>query len=496
MKNPRLLFFCVFWIALFGHSASLAVAQNSYLYGPQPGRPDVSIQENTIVLRNAMLTATWSSAEGKLRGVSFAGDSMPMPVPLPADVFALVLVDGSTLNASSMQIVQTPRVEDFQPDAQAAQLEEHFAGKRVTVGLEDPISKLAVTWSATLREGDNYVRQEISISSANDEPIREVRLFDFKLPSAQVIGKVKGSPVTAGNLFLGFEHPLSQCTVEQEQVRCSIKRELPLKAGATPRLFLRHRRCACRADAPRVSELCGTRARSSLPSFPALQLVVRHRLRESLRPGCGARCDQCDWRRVARQTRSETRFVFIRRWLGRSALALEFRFWISRRVHSDQSSHSAVWSESPASGFLPGADDKAKVQRMKYGVKQGFEMNKGGFALPARNILPAFAMSRLISFRNMESDQSKIDGTGNVNSVFPGSAFDSDFHAAISLIGEWRRVKPDIFVNLTTGTYPSPFWLEYADSIWRGGDDSNFAGVGSWRERWITYRDADTYAGM
>ncbi|MGB9472453.1 MAG: hypothetical protein WBQ59_24125, partial [Candidatus Acidiferrum sp.] len=231
MKNTRLLFFCVFSVALFDHSAPLAVAQNSYLYGLQPGNPDVSIQENTIVLRNAMLTATWSSAEAKLRGVSFAGDSMPAPVPLPADAFALVLADGSTVSALSMQIVQPPRVEDLQPDAQAAQLEEHFAGKRVIVGLKDPVSKLAVTWSATLREGDNYVRQEISISSANDAPIREVRLFDFKLPSAQVIGTVKGSPVTAGNLFLGFEHPLSQCTAEQEQVRCSIKRELPLKAG-------------------------------------------------------------------------------------------------------------------------------------------------------------------------------------------------------------------------------------------------------------------------
>jgi hypothetical protein len=38
--------------------------------------------------------------------------------------------------------------------------------------------------------------------------------------------------------------------------------------------------------------------------------------------------------------------------------------------------------------------------------------------------------------------------------------------------------------------------LRYADSIWRGGDDDNFAGVGPWREKWITYRDADTYAGI
>jgi hypothetical protein len=38
--------------------------------------------------------------------------------------------------------------------------------------------------------------------------------------------------------------------------------------------------------------------------------------------------------------------------------------------------------------------------------------------------------------------------------------------------------------------------LRYADSIWRGGDDHSFAGVGSWRERWITYRDAQTYQNV
>jgi hypothetical protein len=38
--------------------------------------------------------------------------------------------------------------------------------------------------------------------------------------------------------------------------------------------------------------------------------------------------------------------------------------------------------------------------------------------------------------------------------------------------------------------------LRYADSIWRRGDDHSFAGVGSWREKWITYRDAQTYQNV
>jgi hypothetical protein len=93
-------------------------------------------------------------------------------------------------------------------------------------------------------------------------------------------------------------------------------------------------------------------------------------------------------------------------------------------------------------------------------------------------------------------NQFKFDGTGNADSVFSGSGFDSDFSAMIHLIGELRSAKPDLFVNLTTGTWPSPFWVMHADSIWRGGDDDNATGVGTYRERWITYRDAQTYQNV
>jgi hypothetical protein len=66
----------------------------------------------------------------------------------------------------------------------------------------------------------------------------------------------------------------------------------------------------------------------------------------------------------------------------------------------------------------------------------------------------------------------------------------------IHLIGDLRSERPDLYVNLTTGTYPSPFFLRHADSIWRGGRDHEFAGVGSNRQRWITYRDGDTFSGI
>ena len=109
---------------------------------------------------------------------------------------------------------------------------------------------------------------------------------------------------------------------------------------------------------------------------------------------------------------------------------------------------------------------------------QGFETNEGGLALSGPKYYRYFRDTCLNMIEKYGVNQFKFDGTGNVNEVIQGSEFDSDFAAAIHLIGELRAKKPNLYVNLTTGTYPSPFWLLYADSIWRGGDDHSFAGVG------------------
>jgi hypothetical protein len=495
MKHSK-LFEAVLLVVLCCDCASRVFAQEGYLFGVKPGQPDVSTRGDRIVLRNGLFTATWSSTNGKLQGVSFAAASGAAPVPLPQSVFTLVLAGGKTLNAASMAMIGTPRIDDIKPDPQAARLEEHYPGKRVIVALGDSDSKLAVTWIAVLRDGDNYIRQEISIKAANDTPIREVRLFDFHLPHAQVTGAVKGSPLTAGDLFLGFEHPLSQCIVRQEQVRCSISRDLPLKAGQTIN----------------YSSVIGVSLHGQMRRG-FLNYVERERA-HPYRPflhynswfdiGFGERYDQVaaldaidafgEELNVKRGVKLDS-FLFDDGWDDPRSLwsfdpGFPNGFTPVKEAAAKYGAAPGIWL-SPWGGY-----DKAKEERMKYGGEQGFEMNKGGLALSGPKYFARFRAVTLEFIRRYGINQFKIDGTGNVNSVFPSSEFDSDFHAAISLIGEWRAAKPDIFVNLTTGTYPSPFWLRYADSIWRGGDDSNFAGVGAWREKWITYRDADTYAGI
>jgi len=496
MRLTKLFFYSAVLTLLFCRCHSPALAQNTYVYGIQPGRPEVSLQGNAITLKNAVLTARWSTAEGRLRGVSISGTSLPAPVPLPENPFSLIFADGQTLTADSMRIAEEPRVEELAPNPQAAGLAEHFAGKRVVVRLEDPVSKVAVLWSALLRDGDNYVRQEISLSATSGAPIREVRLFDFKLQSARVAGTVTGSPIIAGNLFLGFEHPLSRCNIDKEQVRCSIERELPLKAEQI--LNYSSVLGVSQPGQMRRSFLNYVERERAHPYRPFLHYNSWYDI------GYGNRYDQAaaldaiyvfgEELSVKRGVKLDS-FLFDDGWDDpRSLWSFDSGF---PNGFAPVKEAAAKYGAAPGVWLSPwGGYDKAKEERMKYGGKEGFEMNQGGFALSGPRYFARFHDVTLEFIRKYGINQFKIDGTGNVNSVYPGSEFDSDFHAAISLIGEWRAVKPDIFVNLTTGTYPSPFWLRYADSIWRGGEDSDFAGTGPWREKWITYRDAQTYSGI
>jgi hypothetical protein len=89
----------------------------------------------------------------------------------------------------------------------------------------------------------------------------------------------------------------------------------------------------------------------------------------------------------------------------------------------------------------------------------------------------------------------KFDGlAAGAKASETGQTRDGD--AMLRLVADLRSAKPEIYINETTGTWPSPFWLLYVDSTWRGGADHDFSGQGTPRQQWVTYRDAQTYANV
>ena len=464
------------------------------------GAADASLQAKgtqraqTLTLSNAAIEARWSVDAGRLHVVRLR-EPNGATLDVPDDAFVLTLGDGEPIRASEMRVIGTPKVEAITTRANASRLAERLPGRQVVVRLEDYAKRLQVEWRAELRDGARYMRQAITVRSSMDIPVREIRLVDLPAAGATINGTVKGSPIIIGRWFASTEHPLAVNVVDA-RARSSITRELPLRAGTT--LELSSVIGTTRAGQLRRDFLAYVERERAHPYRPFLHynswydlgyfskfsepeaLAVISAFGEELHRKRGVELDS---------------FLFDDGWDDPKTLwgfhsGFPRGFSALREAAARYGAAPGVWM-SPWGGY-----GKPKQDRLTNGKAKGFETNAGGFALSGPVYYRRFLDTCLMMIRRYGVNQFKFDGTGNADRAFTGSQFGSDFEAAIALIETLRREKPDLYVNLTTGTYPSPFWLRWADSIWRGGEDHEFAGIGSKRQQWVTYRDADTYANV
>ena len=410
--------------------------------------------------------------------------------------FAIQLTGQKAVSASAMKI-SGARVVSLIANESASRYSDRQPGVAVHYALSDETGHLTADWAVILRQGSSYIRQILTIKSGSAPvAVSAVTLIDVRAKGLEVTGKVKGSPLTAGNVYLGFESPLSECSVEGNEGVCKLESGVPIGAGleesysavigvAEPgqmrRDFLtyleRERAHPYRAFLHYNSWFD---LGYQLPYTQAEALDRIHAIGEELNKKRGVKLDS---------------FLFDDGWDDTSDL------WKVRADFKDGfkplTDAAAEYGAAPGVWLSPwGGYADAKKQRVATARRDGYEIVNDGMALSGPKYYKLFhdAVTRMVTVDGV--NQFKFDGTGNAEQVVPGSAFTNDFDAAIHLIGDLRQLKPDIFINLTTGTWPSPFWLFYADSIWRGGEDTEFAGVGSKREQWITYRDGETYANI
>jgi hypothetical protein len=455
------------------------------------GAVEARAEQGALVLGNAAIAARWDVGSGlRLARVEDRGGARALEGGRGA--FALLLKDGGLLDSAAMRLASPARVADLPADPRATRLAERIGGKEISAVLADPEGRVALKWRAELREGSRYLRQELEIRAGGaDVAITEVVLIDLEAAGAAVRGTVKGSPVTAGNWFFGFEHPLSESTAGR-RVRCALERTLPLPAGQS--VAYSGVIGVCESGQMRRDFLAYVERERARPYGTFLHYNSWYDL------GYFTQFDEASALGVIETLGQELHekrgvaldsFLFDDGWDDR-------RFWGFHagfpRGFAPLTETLARYGSAPGVWLSPwGGYGEPKQERLAFAKESGFETNEGGLALSGPVYYRRFREVCLDFVRRYGVNQFKFDGTGSFSKVFPGSAFGSDFEAAIALISDLRAEKPGLFVNLTTGTYPSPWWLRYADSIWRGGEDHDFAGVGSDRQRWITYRDADTY---
>jgi len=468
--------------------SSIVAAQSA-----QPAK--CAIDGATATLSNASLAVTFEVA-GHIQLLHLANRLDGTDSPLQGELFELKLRDGAVRRAADFHLAAPVSCAEVPGSIGTARQAARHAMQTLEGTLVSNAGGLSIAWRAAIGDDGPYVRESFELMTTNELDIASLSLISLHLPGASVAGTADGTPIVSGNAFLSFEHPMAHALVTGAQATSTLRRGLALRAGiavdygavigvAAPGQL--RRSFATYIEAERAHPFRTFLHYNSwydigyfTPYTEADALSVIERYGKELVTD----------RHVVMDS-----FLFDDGWDDTSHL-WEFNggfpegFTRIRAAANRFGAAPGVWL-SPWGGYGP-----PRQARLATAAAAGYELDTQGLALSGRKYYARFHEAAVGLLKSFGINQFKLDGTGSPDKVTPGSAFDSDFAAAMALIQDLRAVNPDLFINLTTGTWPSPFWLISADSIWRGGEDHEFAGQGTDRQRWITYRDADTYGGI
>jgi hypothetical protein len=448
-----------------------------------------------FTLENEQVAVTCTTKDGQLLPGTLRDKKTGETIKLGGDLFSLVLTNGSYLHATEFKLAGRPEVAPLAVNAGASRRAEQLPGRELVAEFASADGNVSVTWHAILRDGSRYLRQEFTFKAGKNEvPLKGILLMELNLPGAHSTGTVDGSPVATDTVFFGAEHPLSINRGEMGYVRCFVPRGASLLPG----------------ESYTCSSVIGFVAKGQLRrDFLAyLERERAHPYRPFLHYnswydiGYFSKYDEAAALNVINTFGEELTvkrgvkldsFLFDDGWDNDATL---WQFDKTNFPHGFAAVRAAAekYGADPGIWLSPwGGYGKPHEERIKFGQAQGFEMRDGNFTLAGPKYYERFRGLCVDVVKKYGINQFKFDGIGQ-NTGTGGGGAQRDFDAMLKLIAELRALKPDLYINQTTGTWPSPFWLLYADSIWRGGEDHDFvSGTAPERERWISYKDNDVH---
>ncbi len=461
-----------------------------------PGQAHCRVGDGSAVLSNEVLSFEVRKEAGSLQPARLENRFVHQSASLDGQLFVLTTRDRKSIDASQFQLVGALGCAPIAGRDHAARAGERLGGVALQAQFKDAASGIDVLWRAVLRDGTNYVREEFEFAAAVGSDLSSITLIDLQLEKPWVAGTADGSPLIAGDNFYGFEHPMSQAGIKNGRATAALHRALPLRAGVAERYS------AVLGVTPHGQLRRGFQAYLESERATPFRSFLHYNSWYDIgyfEPYTAAQAvgavDAIGQKLVRDRGVVMDSFLFDDGWddpdrLWQFSAAFPDGFAPVRAAAERYGAEPGVWL-SPWGGY-----GQPHARRLAAARAGGYEVDAQGIALSGKKYYALFHDVAVNLLETYGINQFKLDGTGSPDKVTAGSDFDSDFGAAIALIDDLRAIKPGLFVNLTTGTWPSPFWLLTADSIWRGGDDHSFAGVGSERQRWITYRDSDTYGGI
>ncbi|MBM3891207.1 MAG: enterotoxin [Verrucomicrobia bacterium] len=411
-------------------------------------------------------------------------------------MFSIILADGRVVNASDAKLAAGPKFEPLPRNPKSARLAGRLPGRCLTATFADANGNLRIQWRAVMTDGANYVRMEMDVTSTTgDCVIQEVAWMDLAVPGARVAGRTDGSPVVADNFFFGCEDPHAKAT--DGRVSFRLPRNAPLRKGE--KLTLSFVAGVAPQGQMRRAFLCYLERERAHPYRPYLHYNSWYDISWSGRLFNEA--ESVEAIRLFGERFIKPHGVIMdgmvlddgwddpkTLWKFHSGFPNGFTPLVApcKQYHT----RLGVWL-SPFGGYA-----ERRKQRLQFGREQGYEINPTGFSLAGPRYYAAFKGACVNMIRKYGVNHFKFDGIAAGARASGGASYVLDTEAMRRLMLDLRREEPALYINLTTGSWPSPFWLRFADSIWRQANDMGFAGKGPKQQQWLTYRDQEVFRNI
>ncbi len=483
--------------AAFSLLAARPAAGMQYV-GTAPGAATSEKHSNRLALQNEAIRCELDIESGKAAAWSITNRQTRQRMVLTSGhTPKIMLAGGQTVDLSAMKPTNGFDCIEVKAEAGQSRGESACGGRGIAASFKEPTSGLRIDWSVELRDGSNYVVQTLTLSARKDIRIDSLVFMDAAIKGARQVGQVDGSVVVADDIFMAVEHPLAVNSVEPgdplPRVRCSLPRGNTLKAGQTWRYSSVIG--VVPANQLRRGFLYYLERRRAHPYRPFLHYNSWYDLnigrpdnrmteaeclkaieffgRELIR-GRGVKLDAFVW--------DDGWDDFNSLWGFHNGFPEGFKKL--KDAAARYAAAMGVWT-SPWGGY-----GGPKNKRIAFGKSQGYETNANGYSMAGAKYGKAFRDVCLNMMREQGVIFFKFDGMGTGNETTGAKdALADDIDAVLALTRALRRENPEVFISATVGTWASPFWTFYADSIWRQGGDTGYHGEGDTRQQWITYRD-------
>jgi hypothetical protein len=469
--------------------------------GNPPGKANASHSSNTISLENKVMKMVFQFNGTQIHPVSFRDKTNNNTLNLLSlKWFELTLANGNILSDNDFQLLKKPLIRSVKPVIKTARYADRLAGKKIEASFFSRLSGLTIEWEATLTDGANYILQKWSFHPKDSLPVVKYTMLEVPTAAIKQVGTVDGSPLVLKQMFFALEHPMSHNEINKENAVSYLQWQNALKQSDS--LIITTVYGVTPANQLRRGFLYYLERERAHPYRPYLHYNSWYDLswvdRKMEETSCLDRIKIYGDSLIKKRHVPMKAFLFDDGWDNDSTLwqvSKNFPDGFTKMHHLANSYDASLglWV-SPWGGY-----GGSQAQRLKYGCMQHppFETNANGFSLAGPVYFNRFKEVTTNFMLNDGVSIFKFDGVGAGNGAGgAGLAYQKDIEALLSLTKDLRAVNPDLYLSLTVGTWPSPYWLYYGDAVWRAGSDFGYRGKGDKRQQWITYRDAESYKNV